>query len=1129
MKNKGVRGEIYGETTLPHDIRDAVLNRSGFTFDKNSEPDFPAEQKISKALREELIAQGYDGVIANFPERDGKIDREIVAFSPEQIKSAIGNRGTFSSRDSDIRFRRASEEERDTEADKGSVLDHVRRWAQGVGRDLDPVNDPVRYGNAMCSRLEEANYDASLAGRRTIRDIRRMVGGGREAAGFGVAVTDAKDSPEARLLDKALMLYRDSKIRPEAVPEFKDWAAKVADDPKASNQDKLAVKEWLPSVERMEQLSPAEKQYADTVLEKAFADVGYRAKMLGAIDSPIENYVRRAWDITPGQGAHLPGLAGTGLKSFTTASMQRSLPTILDGIMKGYDPRIKGVSQSLEQISREIGRIEATKRTINELRKIQDEDGTPLVTAQKKDGYVKLDDPNFQVWRWSGDVKSAVSKEPGMEVTNQGQKVFMTPPKDLPRGVKATDVLEKVPLYAQPDVADVINKMTAVDNFTGKVPALRALMDANGRMKRTILTLSLFHHISESSSWMLGVNHGGEWNPITASRQGNAAIENDDPTVRLGVQQGLTLDVKQDWGELSRGRGWIERGLRAAGLGEVAEKGVQLQKVGEQYLFGQFITGMKARAFQLEYAQALKAHADWSPEKAATTVARNVNENFGGLNYRRMGRNPTLQNLARLFLLAPDWTESNFRNFFAMVPGDRLNKAIDRLMGGIPSPSGTPEMARGLWARVLFRTVAATAAANLLINCWTQKDRANLVKFYGDSGADWEQARRLNWTGVLLDPLYRLVGIDLGKEHRTLTLPVHYLDPLKLATAPDLTMKAKAAPLVRWGANVMTGTDYADRPFTGVKEFATTGRTVAANHYAPKEPFFNRLPATLVNSIIGNVPIQVADLYKAGVGELDPATAVGQAAGMRLVKVTPPNWKGDYSREHQDILNDYSRAIKKGQLTDAQKAAYIDRIKEYNARVRGAIADNGLTKAQAPPLFSANWAAEAAGRVERANRPPEAWKEPKLAEDAELENSLHPFYAVAQAYTLARERFDALKEAGQYDAANQLRSAVKLPLLERQVAAVREVRAEMIRVRRMPLPEEKKRQRLALLQARGARLMDRAAQVGGPLADQVRTVIGEAATRPQPVPQMNIPAASTAQAEDNEPSRARRTATEVWD
>lgn len=43
---------------------------------------------ISKKAREQLEAQGYDGLIS-------KDKSEIVAFYPEQIKSAVGNRGTF--------------------------------------------------------------------------------------------------------------------------------------------------------------------------------------------------------------------------------------------------------------------------------------------------------------------------------------------------------------------------------------------------------------------------------------------------------------------------------------------------------------------------------------------------------------------------------------------------------------------------------------------------------------------------------------------------------------------------------------------------------------------------------------------------------------------------------------------------------------------------------------------------------------------------------------------------------------------------------------------------------------------------------------------------------------------------
>src|SRR5690606_13508847 len=50
-----------------------------------------------EAVRDVLIERGYDGIVDM---RSG----EIVAFRPEQIKSAIGNNGNFDPEDADIRF-----------------------------------------------------------------------------------------------------------------------------------------------------------------------------------------------------------------------------------------------------------------------------------------------------------------------------------------------------------------------------------------------------------------------------------------------------------------------------------------------------------------------------------------------------------------------------------------------------------------------------------------------------------------------------------------------------------------------------------------------------------------------------------------------------------------------------------------------------------------------------------------------------------------------------------------------------------------------------------------------------------------------------------------------------------------
>lgn len=54
-------------------------------------------------LKEKLIARGHDGVVVRNSMTDGFVDRDDwVAFRPEQIKSAIGNRGTFDPVNPDI-------------------------------------------------------------------------------------------------------------------------------------------------------------------------------------------------------------------------------------------------------------------------------------------------------------------------------------------------------------------------------------------------------------------------------------------------------------------------------------------------------------------------------------------------------------------------------------------------------------------------------------------------------------------------------------------------------------------------------------------------------------------------------------------------------------------------------------------------------------------------------------------------------------------------------------------------------------------------------------------------------------------------------------------------------------------
>lgn len=75
-------------------IENPLMINKGVDFDEHISSAYLSDEKIA-----ELKSQGYDGIINDSA-------KEIVAFDPEQIKSAIGNNGAFDPANKDIRLSR---------------------------------------------------------------------------------------------------------------------------------------------------------------------------------------------------------------------------------------------------------------------------------------------------------------------------------------------------------------------------------------------------------------------------------------------------------------------------------------------------------------------------------------------------------------------------------------------------------------------------------------------------------------------------------------------------------------------------------------------------------------------------------------------------------------------------------------------------------------------------------------------------------------------------------------------------------------------------------------------------------------------------------------------------------------
>lgn len=151
-------------------IRNSDINMPVFRAIKN--PYRPNSQSEIERIRsfpervEELIAQGYDGMI--WAQKDnimrgasgwGNDLPQIVAFHPEQIKSATGNNGNFDATSPDIRFSRSAapslSEVAETGRDTAWTGPAASKWDDFIYKMQDKHIDTKRALEAVSASQQE--------------------------------------------------------------------------------------------------------------------------------------------------------------------------------------------------------------------------------------------------------------------------------------------------------------------------------------------------------------------------------------------------------------------------------------------------------------------------------------------------------------------------------------------------------------------------------------------------------------------------------------------------------------------------------------------------------------------------------------------------------------------------------------------------------------------------------------------------------------------------------------------------------------------------------------------------------------------------------------------------------------
>lgn len=644
---------------------------------------------------------------------------------------------------------------------------------------------------------------------------------------------------ETNKISQAMMLYIDLREHPSG-EQFVE---------KITSQKKV--------IYDLSQNLPANIQkIADNIIEQNRV-AGALAVEKDVIQNARENYIAHIWEKPVRKEA-----LRARFRQTTARARHRTLEGgIMEGWVRGKKLRIDDVTLATQIAQSQINQAIVGREMLNLGKK------WGLLSHKQAEDWVKVEHPGFTTWKWAGKAEKGKT---------YGRNFFRTENGDL---------MERVPVYAEPELGKVLNNIFTPSGLYGKgqgkwASFVKTVTRYNAQIKTTILFTSLYHHQAYLRSYAFG-SRG--LNPAKAYKQGRQSIMNMTPEVRLLVRNGLTIGRIQDYDpRMIEGEQTIwGKALSTTNITESARKKlVDLRKRQERFLFNKLGPALKIQAGILELKAELKRNqaelesGEITADEIAAAVANLMNNDFGGLHLGRMGRSQTAQHVFRLLVLAPDWTESNIRS------------AVQAFAKG-----ETGYLHRMFWGRIAMKGLGATILFNLLLSAFDDDDFAERYK------KAWK-ANRLRWLDIDITPIHKALGGDDDKR-KYFSLLGHFRDPIKFTAHPFVSAKHKGSVVSRIGFDMMTGTDWAGRKFTTLGELTgitedgkNSGRLVKYSREGlrPIEP--SQIPSYALYEVRSAMPIPMQNLIAFLGGEMDAFDAITKSAGLMTATTYPERRAG---------------------------------------------------------------------------------------------------------------------------------------------------------------------------------------------------------------------------------------------
>ena len=359
---------------------------------------------------------------------------------------------------------------------------------------------------------------------------------------------------------------------------------------------------------------------------------------------------------------------------------------------------------------------------------------------------------------------------------------------------------------------------------------------------------------------------------------------------------------------------------------------------------------MKFKQGIAELQRQVKLNPDTDINELARNVGEQMNNLYGGINRDRKHRSKTAQALFGLVTFAPDWTETNFVNFFKATHFDFskasaedqegfFNKAAEYVKSGYKGV--TPEehkMYMKMWANVALRAAFITTAFNLLMAFFNDPDHEEeywqtVERMFKES---FSNPLRLNWMALNITPIRNKFVPDDGKQHY-LDILGPFADAVKMIAEPILLIKNKSSVLGKIIIDAATGSNWQGKKYTSLSEltgsddkglYSTSNKKTGVRVGDPKGGkhkgqlvrwaapgetnalSWEQMPSFMLETMRGSIPIIAQNALTYIEGETDGWQTLTTGLGIKMNSAKPAAL--DYNKQAEEIIRNakiYQAAI----------------------------------------------------------------------------------------------------------------------------------------------------------------------------------------------------------------------------